>query len=1422
MASLAALSGVTGPLESLPLDVILVIAAALSPDDLLEFGCVCTCFVEIGRANALWKFHIAALAAEHPNTTIGWHPSDQAFEHYISFRVALDSAAVAADLELIDDFKQKPSAFRSLAALGTISDAGESSARFDHFGGGLPEQVPGAAALELLELMQTVPRDKGVCIGTACEKAAKILGVSSQALDGLKKRVKEARRGRRLVLQLRAPFPMLNPGPKTSASVEMELADAAIVAEVMRADEKDLTPRKLAMRRSLFRSQGDLAALKAEFAAYKARAEAEKKEMVDKLHASTHELERLQLRVEQLEFEQSETTDDTAARRALRRAERALAEQQLVQSAVEQQADAVATQLQQARDRLATDWVARKREEERLKKLLQAREAQSNRDRQAAALARKAEAAARHAQSEAERAAEQLKRDLKRKRGEWRMAEEAEAIRQAASGQCDSHFEFLAGCVVSTVQGGANKHFKQANAHRRGPGYAVMRVTKAKKGFGDLGHSQKDVRSKELSSMMVSAAGSEEHVVPLMVHHRKANPELYKQIGLKERNVLTVDALVSMCVRVTGALGKQLHRALKANGVDVGSYSAVQRSLKCSENSHETYKISRPNTNPKTKAKFPLVHGAILRVISVAEVLQRATDQHEESGDLEWPEMVPSGEIWIEFLADKGGGTDKRMAKHLCCSKPDSINMATLLALCDGIGDDYWAKREALGPVYKQIDQLNFDHFTIHSPWRPRLPKHIMLDDQRVPVYRPAILAKPAKNSCVEARLSVNKTLMGVTWVHLRVRPRARSASAAAGSATKTVTPSGGIFGKKKALMTPAKRPRPQLERDLLDPTVQEEPTVDHDSLFDSSLLEPSTARKRCRHQTRWPARTQRLAHCLTPVQGRVRPVVDPGPAPRLKGCTYNEDCDICSKEIDGELNAKRRHVAECDDWEPAPRRARFFHGGDMLSIMHPMGLQGPTSTEFCPACHARLNKTNAKGLSASRDDETPGVVDNREPHIRDPPFRLGSQAIRRSCMQLHAARRAFHKGEISRKPMEANYHSCANLPLFHVDLYHDECALIPLHIMLGQGLEIFNNVEAAAKNLDANVAESLGQLSGDEQLREKIIKAADEIEKLKAKLDGQREEEQSHLSGIELIESTHDSADAVARAQKPRPQLAADKPPYVPLPLEDEYRAHVTELALVRHSMKKIETALKDKKASVAELRALTPGYFEVAFLKIMSKLKLKREAYHGGAFVGDDIKALFDPGVFNLFCDLLADPIVFVNTTTSQDGRVHLKLIAPGSRSLQKDMIDLCSAFSDTMSLFGRGTPLCEHHIADFKVRTDRYARAYATVLPHRQPQPKTHLLCAEMPKQADRLGGTGILGEPMIEAAHVRDNNMKRQYASTRDICEQLRLRARGIDRLSDTRIANITEVEQSAAQTLRAKMSAASRKRKNLARPPLQAP
>ena len=1397
-----------------PVDVQLVVAASLHPCDLLSLGCVSRAGVELSRMDSLWRWHLNALMAENTGTSVARRPGTAVYEQYQDFMLALIEKSALEDATVLDEFaalKSRTCKLAWLSKLGTISDAGTADARFDPFGD-LPRQVPAAAALELLDLMQDVPKEKGVVVGRAAQKTAHILGVTESAVISLAKRVGSKRR-LLLLKALKEPFPMEYVAKASVESVELEEDHEAIISEVLQADPKTLSPRKRAMRRELLTKNGEIAQLKAENAELERLADEERRRFSVMLTSSNREIRRLHNTVELLE------TEDKSALQSKIRHQKIMCEKQAqLHERAQKNAAAIASRLQQARDQQAIDAGIRHEEGVRAKKAMEAAQAQlaqaraeAAKERQRAALATEEMRRAREAEADARRVAQ-------RKHYEWVKKQEEIAIEQSKAGKCDDHFQFIAGCVMATAAPGERLHFKQPNASRKGPGLDAVRAIKARKGFEDLAHAQRSARAKTLNDFMVTTAKGEEHVVALMTHHKKANPALYKQIGLKERTSLTTDQLVSIAVHMTGALGKAVHRALKEAGIDVVSNAAVQRALACSDHSHEICKITRPNPNPKTCKKHPLLHGGVLRVTDVGKVLQDTTDQHAMSDDLESPANIPSDELWIEFLADKGGGTDKLVAKFLNCRTPDSINHLVLLVLCDGIGDDYWAKRVALGPVYRQIDRLRSDRFTIHAPWKPRLPKHIHLNDDGVPEYAPVEVAKPKKGSVVSAQLSVNTTGMGVSYVFLHLKPRAVvSTTKSPGAPTvfgKGKSPRTADQARSKAVYVP-KIARRRLEGSLLD---------DEETSTSTDPYRPRMART----QHRIPAKAQRMSHAITRIPSHSRAVVPRRERHviRLVGCTFNADCTdpSCCAKPDAELKALRAQCAAAEEatlegtspFDRAERSVRFFHGGDMLSIMHPMGLQGPSSTEFCYCCHARLNQINGAGLPASRSRQV-GFTDGRPELTRNPPRRLGTQAIRKSSRQLRAAKQLFAAGK-GKKPQEAAFHSSVHDPLFNLSDIITEAGLVPLHVMLGQGLRIFNALESQAKLFDAQRAGFAETIPDDDaELAHKIRAAVQKIEKADADLAAAMADMSHHAHGIDLIKSTPDSEEAVRLGAKPPMPCEGV---YTPLPLEEEYRAHHIGMAAAATKVNTSRKTLELEKKAAAELRATNPGLYEMKMLAQMKKISLKREAYHGGSFVGDDVHEVMDPEVWQQFCAILAAPSVATRLKVV-GGHVKLSLLGIGALQLEKSpeksteyrvFRELGVSFSRAMSLFNRGTPLCESHIAEFRRRTDRFARAYATALPAEQSQPKTHILCAEMPDQAEMIGGTGVLGESGIEGEHVRDNHLKRQHASTKDVCENLRLRARGFDRMSDTRIANIRDAQQRAHARKRAKVNHASRKRK----------
>eukprot|EP00966_Prymnesium_polylepis_P280824 6488788-Prymnesium_polylepis.1 len=141
--------------------------------------------------------------------------------------------------------------------------------------------------------MKTVPREKGVVAGPAVVKAAAMLNVSYQSVKSLETRSKTSMKPAKLVLFLKAPFPMEYEARGGGGTVQEEGAaaaaaaaddvDAALVAAVLAADPATLSPRKRAMRRALQRKEQQVVQLTNE------------KELLEKLLTSERQAAALKL-----------------------------------------------------------------------------------------------------------------------------------------------------------------------------------------------------------------------------------------------------------------------------------------------------------------------------------------------------------------------------------------------------------------------------------------------------------------------------------------------------------------------------------------------------------------------------------------------------------------------------------------------------------------------------------------------------------------------------------------------------------------------------------------------------------------------------------------------------------------------------------------------------------------------------------------------------------------------------------------------------------------------------------------------------------------------------------------------------------------------------------------------------------------------
>ena len=124
--------------------------------------------------------------------------------------------------------------------------------------------------------------------------------------------------------------------------------------------------------------------------------------------------------------------------------------------------------------------------------------------------------------------------------------------------------------------------------------------------------------------------------------------------------------------------------------------------------------------DPKRPGK--VITAGYLRVNSVHNVIQRTLDRQAEGGILEWPPNIPSDEVWIEAIEDKGGASSKLVLKFCCVHQADSVHHTVLLGLMDRVKDTYDFLKIAFGPLYQQISDIRRCGSCVNSIWRQRIP----------------------------------------------------------------------------------------------------------------------------------------------------------------------------------------------------------------------------------------------------------------------------------------------------------------------------------------------------------------------------------------------------------------------------------------------------------------------------------------------------------------------------------------------------------------------------------------------------------------------------------------------------------------------------------------------------------------------------
>ena len=161
--------------------------------------------------------------------------------------------------------------------------------------------------------------------------------------------------------------------------------------------------------------------------------------------------------------------------------------------------------------------------------------------------------------------------------------------------------------------------------------------------------------------------------------------------------------------------------------------------------------------------------------------------------------------------------------------------------------------------------------------------------------------------------------------------------------------------------------------------------------------------------------------------------------------------------------------------------------------------------------------------------------------------------------------------------------------------------------------------------------------------------------------------------------------------------------------------------------------------------------GHFSRLLDDVITRLKVKRQRYHGGAFAGNDcvkllkgrkqIAAVLKPQQFE-----------------SLDGKRNYMI---GSDSQSKLALELLSRLYSLHALYSLARPLCDHEVEQLTSLCHEFGCWFPIKFPKHRITPKMHVMIYHMPELAQKYHTVGMFSEHPGEAIHTVFNKLNRQY-------------------------------------------------------------
>ena len=177
--------------------------------------------------------------------------------------------------------------------------------------------------------------------------------------------------------------------------------------------------------------------------------------------------------------------------------------------------------------------------------------------------------------------------------------------------------------------------------------------------------------------------------------------------------------------------------------------------------------------------------------------------------------------------------------------------------------------------------------------------------------------------------------------------------------------------------------------------------------------------------------------------------------------------------------------------------------------------------------------------------------------------------------------------------------------------------------------------------------------------------------------------------------------------------------------------------------------------------------GPFQRKLDGVLERMNLKKQVYHKGALVGNDVAKILHPGnigkIVNCFKPL---------KVKLQHGEHK---VFSDQRSMNK-VSTLLTKLSQCFQLYSLSTPLCRHEVAFLAVRCASFGHWFPKTFPNTNLLRKFHVLTFHVPEKAISKHTVGMEAEHCSESIHPVVNRLERTYATTQNTCDRLALIAK----------------------------------------------